>query len=33
MVETLIATVVYGALFYFVFLGRIFDGGHFNRGN
>lgn len=33
MVETLIATAVFGAVFYFFFLGRIFDAGHFDRGN
>ncbi len=27
MVETLIATAVFGLLFYFLFRGRIFDGG------
>lgn len=27
MVETLVASVIFGALFYFVFLGRIFDSG------
>ena len=32
MVETLIATVVYGLLFYLVFLGRMFDAGKFDRG-
>ncbi len=26
MLETIIATVVYGLLFYFCFLGRLFDG-------
>lgn len=28
MLETLLATAAYGALFYFVFLGRLFDDGH-----
>ena len=32
MLETLIATVVYGLLFYFVFLARLFDAGKFNSG-
>jgi hypothetical protein len=32
MVETLIATVVYGLLFYVVFLGRVFDAGKFGKG-
>ncbi len=31
MVETLVATVVFGALFYFVFLGRMFDNGKIDK--
>ena len=27
MVETLIASAVFGLMFYFIFRGRIFDGG------
>ncbi len=33
MLDTIIGTLVYGLLFYFCFLGRIFDAGRFNRGN
>jgi len=33
MFETIAATVVYGLIFYFVFLGRLFDLGKFDRGN
>ena len=31
MVDTLIATAVFGLLFYFVFLGRIFDDGKMSK--
>lgn len=33
MLDTILATIVYGLLFYFLYLGRIFDAGKFNRGN
>ena len=33
MLETIIGTVVYGLIFYLVFLGRLFDAGRFDRGN
>jgi hypothetical protein len=32
MLETLIGTVVYGLLFYFVFLARLFDAGKMDQG-
>jgi hypothetical protein len=33
MVETLIATAVYGILFYVCYLARVFDAGSFSKGN
>ena len=33
MLDTILATVFYGLIFYLVFLGRIFDAGKFDRGN
>lgn len=32
MLETIIGAVVYGALFYVLYLGRLFDAGKFDRG-
>lgn len=33
MLETIIGTVVYGLLFYFVYMARIFDAGQVDRSN